>query len=66
VARSTRPNTTLILASEPVFAAVTSFIVPHERLGVRALLGAGLILAGILVAELKGPVPAVEETHLGA
>ncbi|MBZ5697037.1 MAG: DMT family transporter [Acidobacteriia bacterium] len=59
-------NTALILASEPIFAAVTSFIVLHERLGVRALAGAGLILAGILVAELKGPVPAVEETHLGA
>jgi drug/metabolite transporter (DMT)-like permease len=59
-------NTALILASEPIFAAVTSFIVLHERLGVRALLGAGLILAGILVAELKGPVPAAEETHLGA
>jgi drug/metabolite transporter (DMT)-like permease len=59
-------NTALILASEPIFAAVTSFIVLHERLGVRALLGAGLILAGILLAELKGPVPAAEETHLGA
>ena len=54
-------NTALILASEPIFAAVTSFIVLHERLGVRALLGAGLILAGILVAELKGPIPASEE-----
>jgi drug/metabolite transporter (DMT)-like permease len=48
-------NTALILAGEPVFAAVTSYIVLHERLGARALFGAGLILAGILVAELKGP-----------
>ena len=48
-------NTALILAGEPVFAAVTSDIVLHERLGARALIGAGLILAGILVAELKGP-----------
>jgi drug/metabolite transporter (DMT)-like permease len=54
-------NTALILATEPIFAAVTSFIVLDERLGVRALAGAGLILAGILVAELKGPVPASEE-----
>jgi drug/metabolite transporter (DMT)-like permease len=59
-------NTALILASEPVFAAITSFIVLHERLGARALLGAALILAGILVAELKGPVSAAEESHLGA
>jgi drug/metabolite transporter (DMT)-like permease len=51
-------NTALILASEPVFAAVTSYIVLHERLGQRALVGAALILAGILVAELKGPVQA--------
>jgi drug/metabolite transporter (DMT)-like permease len=48
-------NTALILAGEPVFAAVTSYIVLHERLGARALVGAGLILGGILVAELKGP-----------
>jgi drug/metabolite transporter (DMT)-like permease len=53
----------LILTSEPVFAAITSYIVLHERLGVRALLGAGLILAGILLAELKGPIPASEEFH---
>jgi drug/metabolite transporter (DMT)-like permease len=54
-------NTALILASEPVFAAVTSYIVLRERLGTRALVGAALILVGILVAELKGPVPASEE-----
>jgi drug/metabolite transporter (DMT)-like permease len=53
-------NTALILASEPVFAAVTSYIVLHERLGARALVGAVLILAGILVAELKGSAQAVE------
>jgi drug/metabolite transporter (DMT)-like permease len=52
-------NTALILAAEPVFAAITSFIVLHERLGARALVGAGLILAGILVAELKGTAQAV-------
>jgi drug/metabolite transporter (DMT)-like permease len=55
-------NTALILASEPVFAAVTSYIVLHERLGARGLAGAALILAGILVAELKGPVRAAEHT----
>ena len=48
-------NTALILAGEPVFAAVTSYFVLEERLGARALLGAALILGGILVAELKGP-----------
>ena len=48
-------NTALILAGEPVFAAITSYIVMHERLGARALIGAALILSGILIAELKGP-----------
>jgi drug/metabolite transporter (DMT)-like permease len=57
-------NTALILASEPVFAAVTSYAVLHERLGVRALAGAALILAGILVAELKGSVPAAAGTSV--
>ncbi len=51
-------NTALILAGEPVFAAVTSYIVLHERLGARALVGAALILGGILVAELKGSAAA--------
>lgn len=48
-------NAALILATEPVYAAITSFIVLHERLGARAIVGAVLILAGILVAELMGP-----------
>jgi drug/metabolite transporter (DMT)-like permease len=46
-------NTALILATEPVFAAITSFFAVHERLGARAAVGAALILAGILVAELR-------------
>jgi drug/metabolite transporter (DMT)-like permease len=50
-------HTALILSSEPVFAAVTSFIAIHERLGARALAGAGLILLGILLVELKSPAP---------
>jgi drug/metabolite transporter (DMT)-like permease len=59
----TATNTALILATEPVYAAITSFVVIHERLGARALVGAALILAGILVAELKGPIPAAKEYH---
>jgi len=54
-------NTALILAGEPVFAAITSYIVMHERLGVRALIGAALILSGILIAELKGPARAMPD-----
>jgi drug/metabolite transporter (DMT)-like permease len=51
----------IVFALEPVFAALTSFAFFHERLGSRALLGSALILAGILLAELKGPAPAATE-----
>jgi drug/metabolite transporter (DMT)-like permease len=54
---TTATNTALILTSEPVFAAITSFVVLHERLGGRALAGAILILSGIAIAEWKGTVP---------
>ncbi|HYK36506.1 DMT family transporter [Alloacidobacterium sp.] len=45
-------NTALILALEPVFAWVTSFVVLGERLDLRASAGALLILAGIALTEL--------------
>lgn len=47
-------HTALIFLLEPVFAWMTSYVLLGERLGVRATVGALLILAGILVAELKG------------
>ncbi len=47
-------HTALIFLLEPVFAWITSYLVLHERLGIRAGLGAGLILAGIVISELKG------------
>ncbi|MGC9199102.1 MAG: DMT family transporter [Acidobacteriaceae bacterium] len=46
-------HTALILTLEPVFAWLTSLLFLGERLGPRGLLGAGLILAGILLAELR-------------
>lgn len=49
-------HTALIFALEPVFAGVTSYIVVHERLGTRGGIGAGLILAGVLISELLGAV----------
>jgi drug/metabolite transporter (DMT)-like permease len=54
---TTATNTALILTAEPVFAAITSFFVLHERLGGRALAGATLILAGICIAEWKSTIP---------
>lgn len=54
---TTATNTALILTAEPVFAAITSFFVLHERLGGRPLAGAVLILSGICIAEWMGTVP---------
>ena len=51
-------HTALLFSLEPVFAGATSFFVTGERLGPRGFLGAALILGGILLAELRGPVHA--------
>ena len=48
----------LLLTLEPVFAAITAFVVGQEHLGARALVGAALILAGILFAEWRAPAAA--------
>jgi drug/metabolite transporter (DMT)-like permease len=45
----------LILTLEPVFAALFGYVA-GERLGAIALVGAGLIMAGVLLSEL-GPWP---------
>jgi drug/metabolite transporter (DMT)-like permease len=55
-------HTALLLTMEPVFAWVTSFLVMHERLGLRAASGALLILAGIALTELV-PRPHVPTAH---
>jgi len=47
-------HTALIFALEPVFASLTSWLLLHEHLGSRALLGGALILSGIVMAEVIG------------
>ena len=47
-------HTALIFALEPVFAALSSRLVIGEHFGGRALLGSGLILAGMVVSEIWG------------
>jgi drug/metabolite transporter (DMT)-like permease len=49
-------RTAVILTMEPVFAGLFGFLLAGERLSGRGWLGAGLILAGMLVAELGGRV----------
>ena len=59
---TTATHTAILFSLEPVFAALTSYVVLRERLGGRALAGAGLILLGILLAELKGPAQAAADS----
>ena len=44
-------HTALIFALEPVFAALTSWVVAGERLSGKGLIGAVLILAGMVISE---------------
>ena len=50
-------RTAVIFTMEPVFAGLFGFLLAGERLSGRGWLGAGLILAGMLVAELGGRQP---------
>lgn len=50
--RLSATQTALILALEPVFAFLTSYLFYGERLSIRASLGASLILCGIGITEL--------------
>jgi drug/metabolite transporter (DMT)-like permease len=60
--RYTSPtHTALLFSLEPVFAALTSYLVYGERLTGRGLTGAALILLGILVVEFRGPAPTPAE-----
>jgi drug/metabolite transporter (DMT)-like permease len=53
----------ILFALEPVFAVVTSYIVLQERLSARAWWGAGLVVTGIVIAELLGPAAAPESAE---
>jgi drug/metabolite transporter (DMT)-like permease len=57
-------HTALILALEPVFAWLTSFLFFGERLGRRGASGALLILGGIALTELL-PSPVQPSSHEG-
>ena len=46
-------HTAIIFAAEPVFAALFAFLLAGELLSSRGLVGAGLVLAGILIAEFS-------------
>lgn len=50
----------ILFALEPVFAVITSYFLLHERLTARAMKGASLVVAGILLAELLAEPTAPE------
>ena len=50
---SSPTRTALFFTLEPVFAWITSYLVTGDLLSVRAAVGATLILAGVLLVELK-------------
>jgi drug/metabolite transporter (DMT)-like permease len=55
-------HTAILLTLEPVFACLTSFLILHEHLGSRSLVGAVLILIGIACTELLSVAPPIP-TH---
>ena len=57
---TTPSHAAILFTLEPVFAVITSYLVLGERLGLRSVVGAGMVLVGILAAELLGPPAAPE------
>ncbi|MTI80109.1 MAG: DMT family transporter [Firmicutes bacterium] len=51
---TTPTHTAIIFTMEPVFAALTAIVLAGEVLTTKQFLGCGLILVGMLAAELKG------------
>jgi drug/metabolite transporter (DMT)-like permease len=50
----------ILFALEPVFAMITSYLFLHERMSSRSMKGAGLVITGIVIAELLGEPAAPE------
>jgi drug/metabolite transporter (DMT)-like permease len=55
-------HTAIFISLEPVFAVLTSWLFAREHIDQRTIVGGALILAGILIAELKAPSPTVPES----
>jgi len=51
---TTPTHTALIFTMEPVFSAITAFFFAGEIFTTKGLLGAGLVLGGMLIAEFTG------------
>jgi drug/metabolite transporter (DMT)-like permease/protein-tyrosine-phosphatase len=51
---TTATRAALIFSSEPVFAALFTWLLLHEGLSISGIIGAALILGGVIFAELGG------------
>jgi len=51
---TTPTHTALIFSMEPVFSAISAFFLAGEVLTLKGLIGAGLVLGGMLIAEFTG------------
>ncbi len=59
---TTATRTALVFSMEPVFAALSAYILIHEVMTPLALVGSALILIGMLVAELGGQEKAIHQS----
>ncbi len=59
---TTATHTALIFSMEPVFAALSAFLLIGELLTPRGFLGALLVLAGMLIAEFTDSKPKASDT----
>lgn len=65
--RLTSPTrTALIFCMEPVFAALFAYVTIGERFGVRGMIGALLILAGMVLSEVPSAAPAAGKSSGGS
>ncbi len=64
--KDTTPTRAVVIFSiEPVFAAVSAYILLGENLGEAGIFGAGLILAGLLLSELSDGIPLLNTPLFG-
>lgn len=64
VQKSTDPTVTaLVMSMESVFAAVTGWLILHERLSMKEMLGCVLVFAAIILAQLPDRAAGKETAH---
>ncbi|HXG01342.1 MAG TPA: DMT family transporter [Bacteroidota bacterium] len=62
---TTPTRAAVIFSIEPVWASLLAFIVLDERLGAWGILGAALIIAGVLISELSDRIPLMNRAVVG-